>query len=247
MQSRERQTGTFRCSLEGVVGGGSFRLGFPKHTGTFARVVRDVSLPIKVIVADDNALFREGLVHMLASDPRVDVVGQARDGEDAVLKALELKPHAVLMSVDMPRLSGVDATRRLAQDAPDIQVLALTAYGDRVDVGDAIANGARQFFTKEATVRDVIASILSVAAAGSLSAKSSLSRLSRRELHVLRQVAIGLSNKQVARRLGISEHTVRNHLTRIFGKLGVVTRTGAVVSAIKTGELATWFEEPAVD
>lgn len=203
--------------------------------------------PIEVLVADDNALFREGLAHMLAADPRVHVVGQARDGEEAVLQALALRPHTVLMSIDMPRLSGVEATRRLAREAPDIQVLALTAYGDRVEVGDALASGAHKLFTKEATIRDVIASILSVAAVGSASAKSSLGRLSSRELHVLRHVAVGLSNKQVARRLGISEKTVRNHLTRIFSKLGVMTRTEAVVAAIRAGVLATWFAEPAID
>jgi DNA-binding NarL/FixJ family response regulator len=203
--------------------------------------------PIKVLVADDNALFREGLAHMLASDPRVEVVGQARDGEDAVRQALALRPHAVLMSVDMPRLNGVDATRRLAQDAPEVYVLALTASGDNVDVGDALANGARQFFTKDATMRDVMASLLTVAATASVSAKSSLSRLSSRELHVLRQVAIGLSNKQVARRLGISERTVRNHLTMIFRKLGVMTRTEAVVTAIRSGHIAVGITEPAID
>jgi DNA-binding NarL/FixJ family response regulator len=203
--------------------------------------------PIKVLVADDNALYREGLAHMLAADPRVEVVGQACDGEDAVRQALALRPHAVLMSVDMPTLNGIDATRRLAQDAPDVYVLALTAYGDNVDVGDALANGARQFFTKEATMRDVIASLVTVAAAGSVSAESTLSRLSSRELHVLRHVAIGFSNKQVARRLGISQSTVRNHLTRIFRKLGVMTRTEAVVTAIRSGHIAVGSTEPAVD
>lgn len=210
-------------------------------------MLRKQAPPIKVLVADDNALFREGLAHMLAADPRVDVVGQARDGEEAVLQALALRPHAVLMSIDMPKLSGVEATRRLAEDAPEIHVLALTAHGDRVEVGDAIGNGARKLFTKDATMRDVIASILAVGAAGTLSARSRLSRLSSRELNVLRHVAIGLSNKQVARRLGISEKTVRNHLTRIFSKLGVMTRTEAVVSAIRAGVLATWFVEPQTD
>lgn len=206
-----------------------------------------IAEPVKVLIADDHTLFRAGLAHMLATDPRVEVVGQARDGEEAVEQTLARSPDVVLMDVQMPKLDGVEATRRISHDAPHVRVLMLSAFGDNGNVSEAVANGAAGFLNKDATLRDVVATILAPSSVNGAGVTTRPAPLSTRELHVLKHVAIGLSNKQVARRLGISEKTVRNHLTRIFSKLGVVTRTEAVVNAMRAGALAPWFGGQAID
>jgi DNA-binding NarL/FixJ family response regulator len=189
---------------------------------------------VKVLVADDQTLFRTVLARMLGTDSRVDVVGQARDGLEAISAAHELNPNVVLMDLEMPRMGGVEATQRLANEAPDVNVLVLSAYADRSMVASAMASGAVGFLDKDVSFDEMVARILAVAPKKG-SGRRARSLLSRRELHVLRQVAGGLSNKQIARHLGISEKTVRNHLSRAFNKLGATNRTEAVLSAIRRG------------
>jgi len=123
----------------------------------------------------------------------------------------------------------------LVQEIPGLRVLALSAYADEATVGEALASGAAGFVDKDVSFEDILDRILSVAPASAARLKRVRTKLSHRELHVLNQVADGLSNKQIARRLGISEKTVRNHLSRVFNKLGATNRTEAVVHAMRAG------------
>jgi len=197
--------------------------------------MRVPTYPVRVLVADDQTLFRTGLVRMLSSDSRIEVVGQARDGEEAIDQALVSNPNVVLMDLQMPKVTGVEATRRLARDLPGVHVLVLSAYADKAMVGEAVASGAAGFVDKDVSFEDIVDRILSIAPAGAATLKRVRAKLSHRELHVLKQVAAGLSNKQIARQLGISEKTVRNHLSRVFNKLGATNRTDAVMHAMRAG------------
>jgi DNA-binding NarL/FixJ family response regulator len=197
--------------------------------------VKTASERVKVVVADDQTLFRTVLSRMLASDPRVEVVGQARDGLEAIEATHELKPHVVLMDLQMPRLDGVAATRRLAAEAPDVRVLVLSAYADRSTVAAAIDGGAVGFIDKDQSFEHTLNRILESAPPRTPGAHRPRGVLSSRELNVLKQVASGLSNKQIAGRLGISERTVRNHLSRVFSKLAASNRTEAVMNAMRSG------------
>lgn len=193
--------------------------------------------PVKVLIADDQTLFRAGLARMLSSDPRVELVGQAKDGQEAVEQALARRPHVVLMDLQMPRVSGVEATKHLVQAAPGTHVLLLSAYADKTMVSEALASGAEGFVDKDVSFEEIVQRI--IAASQKTRSRSRRPRLdmTRRELDVLNQVAGGLSNKQIARRLGISEKTVRNHLSRAFNKLGATNRTEAVLFAIRRGQV----------
>jgi DNA-binding NarL/FixJ family response regulator len=194
-----------------------------------------VANPIKVLIADDQTLFRTGLARMLGADPRFEVVGQARDGADAVYQTLARRPDIVLMDLQMPNVSGVEATKRLTSEAPNAQVIVLSAYADKAMMNEALASGAKDFVDKDITLDEMVATILTVGAGGKPAPRRA--DLSHRELHVLAHVADGMSNKQIARRLGISEKTVRNHLSRVFNKLTATNRTEAVMHAMRIGLL----------
>jgi len=193
--------------------------------------------PVKVLIADDHTLFRAGLARILARDPRLEVVAQARNGNEAVEETLALRPDVVLMDLQMPGLNGVEAVKRLHQDAPAVRVLVLSAYADRSMVTEAIRSGAFGYADKDTTPDEMVERILS-ASSSSPPHLTAPADLSERELDVLNQVATGLSNKQIARRLGISEKTVRNHLSRAFDKLRAANRTEAVLTAMRMGLLA---------
>jgi DNA-binding NarL/FixJ family response regulator len=195
-----------------------------------------VDAPVKVLIADDQTLFRAGLARILARDPRLEVVAQAKDGSEAVKETLALQPDVVLMDLQMPGLNGVEAVKRLHQDAPSVHVLVLSAYADKSMVTEAIDSGAVGYADKDITPDEMVERILSVSL-GSQRQRAAPADLSERELHVLKQVATGLSNKQIARRLGISEKTVRNHLSRVFNKLRAANRTEAVLNAMRVGLL----------
>ena len=195
-----------------------------------------VDAPVKVLIADDHTLFRAGLARILARDPRVEVVAQARNGAEAVEETLALRPDVVLMDLQMPGLTAVEAVKRLHQDAPNVRVLVLSAYADRSVVTAAIDGGAFGYADKDITPDEMIERILS-ASSGSHPQRTASADLSERELDVLNQVASGLSNKQIARRLGISDKTVRNHLSRAFNKLRAGNRTEAVLNAMRMGLL----------
>jgi DNA-binding NarL/FixJ family response regulator len=167
-------------------------------------------------------LFRTVLSRMLESDPRVEVVGQARDGTEAVEQARSARPNVVLMDLQMPRLDGAEATRILTRETPGVNVLALSAYADTAMVAQALANGAKGFIAKDVTFEDIVERIVEAAPQARRAGRRPKLGLTRREIHVLKHVAGGLSNKQIARRLGLSEKTVRNHLSRAFHKLGAI-------------------------
>lgn len=196
-----------------------------------------VDSPVKVLIADDQTLFRVGLARILARDPRLEVVAQAKNGAEAVEETLARRPDVVLMDLQMPILDGVEATKKLAMEAPSVRILVLSAYRDRALVTAAIDNGATGFVDKDITPDEIVDRILALAAADGHTPKGPDADLSKRELHVLKQVAGGLSNKQIARLLGISEKTVRNHLSRTFSKLRAANRTEAVLNAMRIGLL----------
>jgi two-component system, NarL family, response regulator len=195
-----------------------------------------VDAPVKVLIADDQTLFRAGLARILARDPRLEVVAQAKDGSEAVKESLALQPDVVLMDLQMPGINGVEAVKRLRQDAPSVRVLVLSAYADRSMVTEAIDSGAVGYADKDITPAEMVERILS-ASTSSHRQRAEPADLSERELDVLKQVATGLSNKQIARRLSISEKTVRNHLSRVFSKLRAANRTEAVLNAMRAGLL----------
>jgi DNA-binding NarL/FixJ family response regulator len=215
----------------------------------------DAAQPIvRVVVADDQAIVREGLVTLLGLLPDVDVVGAAADGEQAVALTAEHDPDVVLMDLGMPRVDGVDATARIRRDHPRTQVVVLTTFADDDVVLSALQAGAIGFLTKDAG-RSEIARALHTAAAGhavldpqvytrlvARAARSASARadpagpalpdgLTVREAEVLTLIADGLSNGQIARRLYVSEATVKTHVNHIFAKAGLHDRAQAVAYA----------------
>lgn len=191
--------------------------------------------PVKVLIADDHGLFRTGLARLLSSDPRFEIVGEAKDGLDAIARARALTPDVVLMDLQMPQVDGAQAIKLLKAQAPQVQVLVVSAYSDGLMVSDAIANGAAGYVGKDETLEVVVSRILEVSMTNRKRSRARHANLSAREMHVLKHVAAGLSNKQIARTLGISENTVRNHLTRVFNKLRATNRTEAVMNAMRAG------------
>jgi DNA-binding NarL/FixJ family response regulator len=203
---------------------------------------------IRVLVADDHPVVRRGISDLLASEPDVDVVGTAGDGADAVERAAALRPDVVLMDIEMPVVDGVEATRRITAATPGTAVVILTTFADRTRITRALDAGAAGYLLKDAEPSELVAGVraavagstpVSPRAADSLArpADPSIGSLTPRERDVLALVAEGLANKQVARRLGISEKTVKAHLTRVFAALDVTDRTQA----------ALWFERHATD
>ena len=198
---------------------------------------------IRVLVVDDHAVVRQGLEQMLGTEADVELVGMAEDGEQAVAQALETTPDVVLMDLSMPVMDGVEATRRITAGAPATAVVVLTSFADQARILDALDAGARGYILKDADPDDVVGAVRAAAAGGApldpkaarvvLDAQRTRRQheLSPREEEVLRLVADGMANKQIARRLGITERTVKAHLTRVFQELGVADRTQAALWA----------------
>ena len=198
---------------------------------------------IRVLVAEDHAVVRSGLERLLATTPDIDVVGAAADGAEAVALAAELAPDVVLMDLSMPNMDGIEATTRILTENDEIQVVVLTSISDREKIEAALDAGAIGYLLKDAEPDEVIRGINAAARGESpiapkaaralLTARGQRpeSRLSERELEVLRCVAEGLPNKLIARRLGISEKTVKAHLTRVYQQIGVADRTQAALWA----------------
>ena len=203
-----------------------------------------------MLVVDDQALIREGLATMLGLVEGLEVVGTAADGEAALAMAAATRPDVVLMDLRMPRLDGVEATRRLRAEHPATQVIVLTTYPDDESIVGALQAGARGFLTKDAGVEEIRKAIATVAAGQALLDPGVQTRLverlaapvpeglTARELEVLRLIAAGLSNQEIAGRLFISETTVKTHINNLFSKTGVRDRAQAVAYAYSRG-LAT--------
>jgi DNA-binding NarL/FixJ family response regulator len=199
--------------------------------------------PIRVLLVDDHALVRAGLVALLEAGGDIIVVGEAADGEQAIELALNTVPEVVLMDLSMPVMDGITATRRLLAELPDTQVLVLTSFSDRDRVREALAAGAIGYLLKDSPPAEVLAGVRTAARRGSpidpRVARTLLTEggvpapaaLSPRELEVLRLVSKGLPNKQIARSLGISERTVKVHLGNVFRRIGVQDRTSAALWA----------------
>ena len=197
-----------------------------------------------VLLVDDHQMVRTGLATLLGSTEDIRVVAQAGDGDQAVAEAARTYPDVVLMDLSMPGVDGVEATRRILEDQPEVKVVVLTSFSDRGRVGDALKAGAVGYLLKDCEPADLLAAVRSAAAghvpldprvAGVLLPDSGATRpedaMSPRELEVLRLVAQGLANKQIGRRLGISERTVKAHLGRVFRQLDVADRTSAALWA----------------
>ena len=207
--------------------------------------------PIRLLVADDHTLVREGLCGLLATVPGFQVVGQAADGLQATELALAQKPDVVLLDLVMPRRGGLEALQAIHQAQPEIRVLILTSFGDEEQVFAAIKAGALGYLLKDAASQELIQSVRDVYA-GRLSLSPVMARklmremaqpspgagpeeLTQREAEVLQQLAQGLSNREIGQRLGISEWTVRTHVSHILEKLHVANRTQAALHAKKPG------------
>ncbi|HIW61623.1 MAG TPA: response regulator transcription factor [Candidatus Stackebrandtia excrementipullorum] len=207
---------------------------------------------IRVLIADDHPIVRDGFHGVFASEPGFHVVGEAGDGAEAVSLAKALKPDVVLMDLRMPVMGGVDAIRELSRSSVPVKVLVLTTFDTDQDVRPAIEAGATGYLLKD-TERDELVRAVRAAAAGeavlSPAVANRLMRqvrtpretLSDREVEVLRLVADGASNRETAKRLHISEATVKTHLVHIYGKLGVKDRAAAVAVGFRQGVLR-WDE-----
>jgi DNA-binding NarL/FixJ family response regulator len=213
--------------------------------------------PIMVLIADDQALVRAGFRAILEAQPDIVVVGEATDGYDALDLARRRRPNVVLMDVRMPGLDGLESTRRIVAEGiePPIAVLMLTTFDLNEYVYEALRAGASGFLLKDVPPEQLVAAVRIVAAgdaliapaitkrlisqfartAPPLSPNASLSELTPRELEVLSLIARGLSNAEIAAELVLSEATVKTHITRLLGKLGLRDRVQAVVLAYETG------------
>lgn len=209
-------------------------------------------MTIKILLADDQSLFRDGLRILLSTQQDFEVVGEATNGEEALRLAARLRPHIVLMDMRMPVLGGVETTRRLHETLPDCRVIVLTTFDDDELLFEGLRAGAVGYLLKAVSTPRLLEAIRTVARGESILEPSVtakvvaefarlsnqsirpqplLSPLSEREIEVLRLVARGATNREIAATLFIAEGTVRNHLTNILGKLGVSDRTQAAVKA----------------
>ena len=210
---------------------------------------------VRVMICDDHALFRRGLVMVLEAEDDIDVVAEAEDGEDAVRKVVEFVPDVVLMDVRMPGIDGIEATRRIGDTVPSTKIVMLTVSDEESDLYEAIKAGASGYLLKEISIEEVATAVRAVVAGQSLISPSMASkllteftnlskraderttvptpRLTDRELEVLRLVALGKSNREIAGDLFISENTVKNHVRNILEKLHLHTRMEAVMYAVR--------------
>jgi DNA-binding NarL/FixJ family response regulator len=203
--------------------------------------------PIRIVVADDHPVVREGLRAVLDSEPDVEVVGEASNGSSALSLVGSLHPDLVLMDLQMPEMDGIAAIRRIRRQYGDVNVLVLTTYGTDSDITRAVEAGATGYLLKDASRDELMRGIRLAAQGESVLSPQVASRvigrmrapteeaLSTREIEVLLEVADGLSNREVGRALHISEATVKTHLLHVFAKLGVEDRTAAVTVALDRG------------
>jgi two-component system, NarL family, response regulator LiaR len=211
-----------------------------------------MSAPITVLIVDDHTVVRRGLAALLNTEPDIDVVGEAANGQEAIAKADELLPRVILMDLVMPVMDGVAATTAILAKHPDIHILVLTSFGSDVQLFPAVKAGAAGYLLKDTSPEDLVRAIRQTAA-GESSLNPTVARrllrelaqsgsgvvppepLSKREIDVLRLVAHGLPNEQIGARLFISEATVRTHVSNVLVKLGLTNRTQAALYALRHG------------
>jgi DNA-binding NarL/FixJ family response regulator len=201
---------------------------------------------VRVLIADDQTLFRVGLARLLEEDERVTIVGQAGDGVEAVKLAGSLKPDVVLMDLKMPNLDGIEATRQIVTAHPGVKVLLLTTFIQ------ALKAGASGYILKDSKPDSIVSSLLAVVAGervmasavanrvlemltGTTTPKEFYDGLTGREIEILKLLAGGMANKQIAYKLKISEKTVRNHVSNMYEKLNIYDRSQAVLYAVRKG------------
>ena len=210
---------------------------------------------IRIVVADDHAAVRAGFVALLSAPEDFEVVGEAGDGTQAIDVAARTHPDVVVMDIRMPDIDGIDATRRITSAQPATRVLVLTTFDLDEYVSEALRAGASGFLLKDATVDELVTGVRVVARGDALLAPAAtrrvitsylrhqppsgptpvLDELTDRELDVLRQIGLGLSNTEIAAELFVSQNTVKTHVSRVFAKLSVRDRAQAVVLAYETG------------
>lgn len=202
---------------------------------------------IRVLLAEDHAVVRAGLERLLSTVDDIEVVGGAQDGQHAVELAAEHRPDVVLMDISMPNLNGIEATKRILAANEEVQVVVLTSFAEHAQIVAALDAGAVGYLLKDAEPEEVIRGVRAAARRESPFApkvartlleargESAEVQLSERELEVLKCLSKGLPNKLIARELGISEKTVKTHLTRVFQQIGVTDRTQAALWAKERG------------
>jgi DNA-binding NarL/FixJ family response regulator len=225
----------------------------------------EIVASIRVLVADDQKVVRDGLSTLLGLLPGIEVVGTAIDGDDAVRQALAMVPDVVLMDLNMPNCDGVEATRRLTLEGPRIPVVVLTTYSDDDTVFAALRAGARGFLTKDAGAEEIVQAVSTVSAGqaqldpsvqrrlveafargerlgtpvttvgGSDKADLAPDRLTRREVEVLTEIAAGLSNAEIAAKFRVSDATVKTHVNHLLAKTGMRDRAQLVTYAFRRG------------
>jgi DNA-binding NarL/FixJ family response regulator len=220
---------------------------------------RSVNEPIRVLIADDHDLIRQALRSVIDEESDMQVIGEASDGEQAVAKALELRPDAILMDIQMPKLSGVEATGRIKAHLPDAIVLVLTVHDSNEYILRILEAGASGYLTKGIISKDIPAAIRAAINGESILSEEILRKLltyalryptrqqaiaevpailTEREAEILELVAQGASNKVIASELSLSQNTVKKYMMGIFAKLGATSRTGAVINAQQIGLLS---------
>lgn len=211
---------------------------------------------IRLMIADDHKLFREGIKALLAVTNDIEIIGEAEDGGSVLQQARELEPDVILMDINMPGLNGIRATEQILEKQPQTRIIMLTMLEDDASIFHAMRAGARGYLLKGADPQEVLSVIRAVAEGQALfgpaiaarlmnyfkelSAKPAVSgapfpELTEREMEVLRLISQGLNNQDIARKLFLSPKTVRNHITNIFSKLQVADRAQAIVRAREAG------------
>ena len=216
--------------------------------------------PLRVLVVDDHPMFRDGLRALLASSPDVELVGEAATGEETLALTAELRPDLVVMDVQMPGIDGIEATRRVLRESPEVRVLVVTMFEDDATVFSAMRAGARGYVLKGASYAEMLRAIVAVGGGEAIFSPGIAVRLvdyfasirpakppqvfpelSEREREILDLIAGGLKNPEIAHRLYLSPKTVRNHVSNILTKLQVADRTQAIIRAREAG---LGWEEP---
>jgi DNA-binding NarL/FixJ family response regulator len=210
---------------------------------------------LRILIAEDHPLFRKGMISLLSSVPKFEVIGEAATGEEAVMRATDLQPDVVLMDLQMPVVNGIEATRRILQESPNVRILVVTLFEDDDSVFMALRAGARGYVLKDADEEDMVDAIRAVGRGEAIFSPAIATRvlafftasppggvppqafptLTDREREILRLIAQGHPNPSIARELALSTKTVGNYVSNIFTKLQVADRSQAIIRAREAG------------